>query len=110
MSDIILDACLNFESYPSKTVGGDRFWKKCLTDRQTDRRTDDGHRVMGKALADIVSWANKTFWLVESYAKLCDVHDWILPVECQTCEPIVQKNKIVEWQWPSFLKVKKLTI
>ena len=24
---------------------------------QTDRRTDDGHKVMGKALADIVSWA-----------------------------------------------------
>ena len=27
------------------------------TDRQTDRRTDDRHRVMGIALADIVSWA-----------------------------------------------------
>ena len=29
------------------------------TDRQTDNRTDDGHIVMGKALADIVSWAKK---------------------------------------------------
>ena len=29
------------------------------TDGQPDRRTDDGHIVMGKALADIVSWANK---------------------------------------------------
>ena len=28
VSDIILDACINFESYPTKTVGGDRFWKK----------------------------------------------------------------------------------
>ena len=25
VSDIILDACINFESYPTKTVGGDRF-------------------------------------------------------------------------------------
>ena len=23
--DIIFDACINFESYPTKTVGGDRF-------------------------------------------------------------------------------------
>ena len=28
VSDIILDAWINFESYPTKTVGGDRFWKK----------------------------------------------------------------------------------
>ena len=28
VSDIILDACINFESYLIKTVGGDRFWKK----------------------------------------------------------------------------------
>ena len=28
VSDIILDACIKFESYPIKTVGGDRFWKK----------------------------------------------------------------------------------
>ena len=27
VSDIIL-VCINFESYPTKTVGGDRFWKK----------------------------------------------------------------------------------
>ena len=27
VSDIILDACIKFESYPTKTVGGDRFWK-----------------------------------------------------------------------------------
>ena len=40
VSDIILDACINFESYLIKTVGGDRFWKKSLTDGQTDRRTD----------------------------------------------------------------------
>ena len=33
--------------------------KNSLTDGQTDRQTDDGHRVMGKALADIVSWAKK---------------------------------------------------
>ena len=25
VSDIILDACTKFESYPTKTVGGDRF-------------------------------------------------------------------------------------
>ena len=39
--------------------------KKSLTDGRTDgqpdRRTDDGHRVMGKALADIVSWAKKVY-------------------------------------------------
>ena len=34
--------------------------KKSLTYGQTDGRTDDGHRVMGKALADIVSWAKNT--------------------------------------------------
>ena len=28
VSDIILDACIKFESYPTKTVGEDRFWKK----------------------------------------------------------------------------------
>ena len=28
--DIILDACINFESYPTKTVGGDRFWNKTV--------------------------------------------------------------------------------
>ena len=27
VADIILDACMKFESYPTKTVGGDRFWK-----------------------------------------------------------------------------------
>ena len=34
-------------------------FEKTLTDRQTDgqRRTDDGHKVMGKAPADRVSWA-----------------------------------------------------
>ena len=37
VSDIILDACIKFESYSTKTVGGDRFLKKNL---QTDRRTD----------------------------------------------------------------------
>ena len=40
VSDIILDACINFESYPTKTVGEDRFWKKSnrRTDGPTDRR------------------------------------------------------------------------
>ena len=40
VSDIILDACINFESYLIKTVGGDRFWKKSnrRTDGQADRR------------------------------------------------------------------------
>ena len=33
--------------------------KNSLTDGRLDRRTDDRHRVMGKALADIVSLANK---------------------------------------------------
>ena len=28
VSDIILDAWIKFESYPTKTVGEDRFWKK----------------------------------------------------------------------------------
>ena len=28
VSDIIVDACIKFESYATKTVGGDRFWKK----------------------------------------------------------------------------------
>ena len=28
VSNIILDACINFESYLIKTVEGDRFWKK----------------------------------------------------------------------------------
>ena len=28
VSDIVLNACIKFESYPTKTVGGDRFWKK----------------------------------------------------------------------------------
>ena len=29
-----------------------------MSNRRTDRQTDDGHKVIGKALADIVSWAN----------------------------------------------------
>ena len=28
VSDIILDVCIKFESYPTKTVGEDMFWKK----------------------------------------------------------------------------------
>ena len=56
VGDFILDSCVKISSYLIKTVGGENFWNY-LTD--TDRRTDDGHRVMGKALADIVSWANK---------------------------------------------------
>ena len=27
VGDIILDTCIKFGSYPTKTVGGDRFWK-----------------------------------------------------------------------------------
>ena len=60
VGDNILNGCKNFKRYLTNTVGGDRF-KKSLTDgrtdRQTDRRTGDEHRVIGKALADIVSWA-----------------------------------------------------
>ena len=28
VGDIILNTCMKFESYPTKTVGEDRFWKK----------------------------------------------------------------------------------
>ena len=48
MSYIIFDACINFESYPIKTVEEIGFEKKSLTDGQTDRWTDNGHRVIGK--------------------------------------------------------------
>ena len=34
-------------------------------DRQTNRRTDDGHKVMGKDLADLVSWAKNTICQIE---------------------------------------------
>ena len=30
MSDIILDACMKFEDYPIKTVGGDAFYSHCI--------------------------------------------------------------------------------
>ena len=37
---------VQYEKNLLKTVGGDWFWKK--SNRQTDRRTDDGHKVMEK--------------------------------------------------------------
>ena len=42
VSDIVLNAGIKFESYSTKTVGGDRFWKKVsqLTDRRTDGQID----------------------------------------------------------------------
>ena len=30
MSDIILDACMKFQNYPIKTVGGDAFYSQVL--------------------------------------------------------------------------------
>ena len=37
VGDIILDTCIKFGSYPTKTVVGDRFWKIVL---RADRRLD----------------------------------------------------------------------
>ena len=37
---LILDACIQFESYLTKTVGGDKFKKKSLTDGRPDGQTD----------------------------------------------------------------------
>ena len=39
----------------------------------TDRRTDDGHRVMGKDLADIVSWAKNSSMVIKSRGQVSDI-------------------------------------
>ena len=53
--------------------------KNSLTDGRTDGRkdgrTDDGHRVMGKALADIVSWANIQRTSTDRESPIEHMHD-----------------------------------
>ena len=57
IGEIILDTCMKFESHPKKMLEGDRFWRNGQMTAHTDRRADYRHRMMGKAQAEIVSWA-----------------------------------------------------
>ena len=59
---LYLTPVLNLKAIQLKLWEEIGFKKKSLTDRKTDgqRRTDDGHKLMGKALADIISWAKNS--------------------------------------------------